>query len=226
MNIYNTSIGRFYLNETDLVSKYIIDNGKWEEELFPVFDKYLNKESNVIEVGAYIGDHTVYLSKLCNLVFSIEADQNNYLQLVNNLFLNECFHNVAAYNVAIYTGENVRKVKQTDNWCTSPETNAAGLRLIPDSSGEIKTYRLDDFFTDHVLPIHMIKTDTEGMDLHVLKSGINIIRKYNPILIYEFNGLVAKENGHTIEDYDNFIKEIGYKSERISQWNWLARKDN
>jgi FkbM family methyltransferase len=60
--------------------------------------------------------------------------------------------------------------------------------------------RLDDFF----FKPDLIKIDTEGSELDVIKSAINTIRRYSPILIIEFN------HGN-FDELKKKLTNIGYK---------------
>lgn len=220
MEIYETGVGKLFLDRGDLISDYILDHNLWEEELFPVFDELLNPGSVVVEVGSYIGDHTVYLSKHAGIVYAFEPNMRSFERLCANLYLNHCW-NVIASNQAIACGQVVREARKGDPWC-SGEENRAGLRLVTDPRGRIRTVRLDDLFPKHV---DLIKIDTEGMDLHVMRGGIELIKRCSPTIIFEFNGLVAEQNGDTLDSYKNFFADLGYKIEKLSTWNWIARKE-
>ncbi len=66
---------------------------------------------------------------------------------------------------------------------------------------------------DHIipvdLPIHLIKIDVEGAELQVLQGGVNIIKKYKPIILFEF-GLGGSElYESTPQKMYDFLQECG-----------------
>lgn len=212
--LYDTKFGKFLLNPLDLISDSLIRGNFWEEELLNIFNKYLNNESVIIEVGSYIGDHTVYLSKLCKKIYAFEGCNKNYYQLIANLFLNDCY-NVEPYNIILGNGDAVKLVTLDDknfrqvNW----EYNAAEAMFIPGL--DFKTMKLDDMSFPY---INLIKIDAEGMDLNIMRGAKKLIQKDNPIVIFEYNECITEP----YENYLNFLDSINYTVERISNWNYLA----
>jgi FkbM family methyltransferase len=218
MEIYETSIGRLLLNKDDLVSKTVIEEGFWEPELKEVFDKLLNKDSVVVEIGSYIGDHTVYLSKLCKLVFAIEGFQNNFFLLGTNLLLNNC-KNVRCINEIIGNGEEVRECISEDEWSVDWNTNGAGKRFIVTERPTSTAIKLDNLFFRN--DISYLKIDAEGFDLSVMRGARNLIESNKPIITFEYNGLISKE---PYEEYEEFLFSLGYTIERVGFYNWLAQR--
>lgn len=233
--VYETQFGRYLFYPTDLVSNTIINGKFWEEELRPVFDAHLNKQCNVIEVGSYIGDHTVYLSKLCNKVYAFEPQRHVFHQLCANLFLNKC-GNVDAKELLVYDGSKLRlatideadqyAIPQSEIIFTDPlgyenNDNASGIFFKPDGKVNIKTVRLDDIIPkkEH---IEMIITDAEGSDLPILRGAKEIIKKNYPMIVFEFNIAGAEIHRTTFADYQTFFSELGYRITQIGHWNWVA----
>ena len=54
------------------VVKALLKNKIWERNIQDLFKKYINNNHTVIEVGPYIGTHTILLSKLAKKVIAIE----------------------------------------------------------------------------------------------------------------------------------------------------------
>jgi FkbM family methyltransferase len=228
-DIYNLTYGRFLLSTTakDDITKCLRLGGFWEEELKQLFDLWLTKEDIVVEVGSYIGDHTVYLSKLCNKVYAFEPTLRNYYQLCANLLLNEC-KNVVISNKIIANDEIVRFALEEDGdkFYLDLENNASGARFI-NCVGKSMDYRKVkvteklDTIINEVLPIKILKIDTEGMDLSVLKGSTRLINRDNPIIIFEYNNYVAHEK---FQEYVEFLDSINYNYKQIGEYNFLATR--
>ena len=130
MDLYTTPFGKFLLEPDDLVSNELINGRFWEKELLPVFDM-LPRDSVVIEVGSYIGDHTVILSKRCSRVIAIEGSIKNYYKLCANLLLNDCY-NVTTYNKCVGNADGYYRIaskEKGDMWYPTPRNNA-GTRFV------------------------------------------------------------------------------------------------
>lgn len=213
MEIYDTNYGRFLLNKDDLISKELIKGNFWEPELLPIFDKYLDKDKIVVEVGSYFGDHTVYLSRKCKGVYAYEGFKRNYYHLIANIFLNECY-NVHPYNTVIGNGEMVREARDQDEWSPDWSYNAAGARFV--TGLDTRSVKLDDIFFD--LKVNLLKIDAEGMDLSVMIGGGGLIETDRPVIIFEFNEPISVPFFY----YANFLKSKDYTIEKIGWYNYLA----
>ena len=57
----------------------------WEEETFDVFDKYLKKDKQFLDIGAWVGTTALYASRLSSYVVCVEADPVSVKKLQNNI---------------------------------------------------------------------------------------------------------------------------------------------
>jgi len=99
--IKENSYGKFLLG-FDEVSRRLKENNEkfiWDEHLFSYYDYYIKKDMTVLEAGASIGTHSIYLSQLAKNVIVFEPQTFIYYNLCANLFINDCI-NVKAYNLA------------------------------------------------------------------------------------------------------------------------------
>ena len=216
IQLYDTKYGKFLLNPKDTISGTLIVGYIWEREFLDVFDTYLDKNSVVVEVGSYFGDHTVYLSKLCSRVFAYEGNRKNYYHLISTLFLNDCY-NVEPFNKVIGNGEFVRlaSTKYEDDWPWDWENNAGGGRFVVGGI-EQQTTKLDDL---NLPRMDLLKIDVEGMDLRVMMGASNLISEYHPVILFELNELVTAD---PFSEYEEFLESKNYIIKSIGPGNYLA----
>jgi FkbM family methyltransferase len=214
--VYDTKYGKFLLNSDDNISGCLIDGYFWESELLPYFD-CLTKNDTVVEVGSYIGDHTVYLSKKCKIVYAYEAFQRNYYQLIANLFLNDCY-NVFPFNMAIGNYEIIRPAEVEDGFEVDYENNASGARFVDGKESDNPiglATPLDSLDIDNVT---LLKIDAEGMDLSIMLGAIKLIKRYKPRIIFEYNELISPP----LKDHVELLSSLGYTCNRLSKYNFVA----
>jgi hypothetical protein len=86
--------------------------------------------------------------------------------------------------------------------------NSGGLSLIP-GKGRWHAFPLDHF---NIQKCNLIKVDTQGSDLRVLKGGAQTIDRCRPKVIFEFehNGSGRNASGDTLEDCKFFFSRMGY----------------
>jgi FkbM family methyltransferase len=73
----------------------------------------------------------------------------------------------------------------------------------------IETRTLDNLFKD--VPFHLLKIDTEGHEFFVLSGGINVIRKYKPIIQIEWSPHNMRQCGITQTMLMSIIEILDYR---------------
>lgn len=213
----NTPFGNYMIDPEDEVSKTLVAGKMWEQDLINAITPYLSTEKEVIEVGSYIGDHTVYLSKRSKFVWAFEASKQTYAKLLYNLDTNGC-RNVIPFNLIVGTGK-VSPADYTKEFKNDLDKNPSGYRFVEDQYGE-EAVGLDTVLLHKVKSLSLLKVDCEGMDYEVICSALGLINKFKPLIAYEYNWYISN---YKPEDVDKLLKPYGYnKSIRVDTWNWLC----
>jgi len=178
-------------------------------DLFANIDQIYGKQNFrvVFDVGANVGQTAVvYRKEFRNAeIYSFEPVSATFQKLEANLGVTEGVHlfkigfGSKASSVEISLGEDSR---------TSSILYPQGSVL---ESVEIET--LDDFVVQHDLDcIDLLKIDTEGYELEVLKGGYGLLRTQRIAMIYIEVELVHT-NRHfvSLEDINNVLVEHGYE---------------
>lgn len=182
------TVGKFTIeiDNTNPLCNIFITNPRYSSELGRlvkiVFDKYPSLV--VLDIGANIGDTLALIKSAADIpVICIEGDSYCFDFLKKN---SSQFDNVKLYNQ--YLGEftqNITAKLDKKGWNTT---------ILPNSQDEgfesIDLISLDDFFLKEKVvtkDIKIIKTDTEGFDLLILRGGINFISSIKPVLYMEYN---------------------------------------
>jgi FkbM family methyltransferase len=160
----------------------------------------------VIDVGAHMGFFTLKIARKVEKVVAVEPDPANFLFLTLNVQINRLKKKVAVHNFAL--GE--------DNCQMFLDKSGYGggrsRTTLEKTDYRVETRTLDEFVEkiglDHV---DLIKIDTEGNELCVLRGACEVLRKYEPDLLvaaYHFPdepSLVAgylKRCGYNVSCYD------------------------
>ena len=131
-----------------------------------------------LDIGANIGNHTVYYSKfIFDKVFSFEANLKNFALISENKRINGLNDDKLIIH---HTGlsDGYYKFKSREIY-----GNMGGNKVI-EGDGDLITKKLDDF---DLPKIDFIKMDVEGHELKVLKGGINLINRDFPDILLECN---------------------------------------
>lgn len=173
----NSNIGR-YLNTNKTF---------YENDLLEDSKKYLFKDAVVLDVGANIGNHSVYWGSLGCKVHSFEPNEKAVEFLRKNLDLNNV--NYKIYNCAL---------SNQSGTCELVETMDLGECQIKENAGKIPMYRLDMFG----LKPRLLKIDVEGMEYDVLMGAYFTIRNWHPVIYVEI-----KNNPCT---FDQYLRQFNY----------------
>lgn len=187
----------------DLIGNSINADGIYEKQELDLLISWLRKEnfdfsSTCIDIGANIGNHSLYFSRFFNKVISFEPNPRIYKLLTFNA---ELVSNIDCYEVALSNESGTASINFNS-------TNMGGGTISDSGYGsvEIKKSKLDDFEIED--DISVIKIDVEGHELNVLHGASIIIQKNMPLILFEQH----------IKDFINgespvieLLKSYGYK---------------
>jgi FkbM family methyltransferase len=183
----------------EYISAFIHSGVFYEEPLLTyLYDNY--KFKNVVDVGANIGNHSAFLSKVMGAkVTSFEPIKDNFMHLVKN-------NDGDNYNVGL--GDKEKEMGYVGNNILNGNPNM-GECVLTDGFG-IKIKTLDSYN----LKPDLIKIDVEGMEDEVVSGGIETIKKYKPILVIEHNDI------QKLYDTARLLVPLGYKIRPFVEKNW------
>jgi hypothetical protein len=71
---------------------------------------------------------------------------------------------------------------------------------------------LDSFVRNRgVDRVNLIKIDTDGNELDVLKGAGDTLRRFRPIVIFELTAYLMKEREISFSDYEELLLPLGYQ---------------
>jgi FkbM family methyltransferase len=183
--------------------------GEWAQQELNFFDLFLTENSNVIDVGANIGTHSVYFSKKCNKgnVIAIEPQMYIFEILSSNLLINGCFNTIPIHAGAASSESDVRIVNTNPFGNEKVNYGEFKVSTEPDKGVPTRLIKLDRFID--LAKFDLIKLDVEGLELDVLEGSKKLLKKHKPFLYIEFNN--KKGN-------DDLLKKI-YQLGYIPYWH-------
>ncbi|NMP14783.1 FkbM family methyltransferase [Thalassotalea sp. Y01] len=177
----NTASGpyKIYLpnRQSDYIQGKIYKNKKpYEEEILRDMATRIEVGELVLDIGANIGNHSLYLANLGANVICFEpnkflCDALEVSKKINELTSSLTIHNLGlgeSRNHAHFTSENAQNL---------------GAQSLALGQGDIQVANLDSLSFQQ--SVKLIKIDVEGMELAVLKGGEALISKDQPIIYIE-----------------------------------------
>lgn len=140
------------------------------------------RPARAIDVGAFIGTHSVYLRRFCAITELVAFEPNPQIAalLSINLKANGAGGRLLRLAVGATEGECGLEVRDAKNLGMTRVVPGAGVALV----------KLDSFAFDDV---SLIKIDVEGAELEVLAGAAKTIERSSPILAVEAQDLDAQE---------------------------------
>ena len=181
--------------------------------------KYFHISRGVfIDVGSHIGKYTVRVARDLRgtgRVISIEPEPHNFSLLEQNIALNN-LHNVSIFKGAC-SAEDGQTTLYIDGTATTLHSihNNPGLRKTTQCI--VSTWKLDTLLkTLGINRVDLIKIDTEGAELDVLKGARHTLATHHPKIVFE------AWNETILEDIEKALTPFKYRIKRMDETNYIA----
>lgn len=143
-----------------------------------------------LDIGANIGNHSLFFARHYEQVFSFEPNPRTYKLLEYNASLAS---NIRCFCLGLSSRDGQATLNiDPANVGASSLTDRPGLRPSQHQVIELRT--LDSIEEIQALPIGLIKIDVEGHELAVLEGGKELIKRNRPLILFEQHP-VDFENG-------------------------------
>ncbi|MGF9693382.1 FkbM family methyltransferase [Rhizobium sp. 0TCS1.26] len=150
----------------------------YEEHMLREASALLPKGGTVVDIGANIGNHTIFFAKLLGAnVLAFEPNPAAVKQLRDNVAINGAESLVRIHDVALGSSSG-RGVVSLDD-----AGNLGKAQVLASETGDIEISTLDHFVGEE--PVDLIKIDVEGMECEVLNGGLETLRRCQPSLLIE-----------------------------------------
>ena len=195
--------------QLDTVCSNVREHKTWEEHIQTEFEKYVRPGDTVIDAGAYVGIHTLKLSKLVGpsgTVHAFEPDPGTFAVLKRNIESND-IQNVKLYNVGLGdSGGNIKISMAIDE-------NRGATQWVYAPDGDVNVITIDSLGLEK---LDFIKIDVEGMEQKVFTGMRETIQKFRPRILFE------SFPGNKSANYEILIGEHKYTINNISHDDYIA----
>lgn len=149
-------------------------NGNYPNEvLLQIARLFVNRQSIVLDVGAHIGTFAIPIASAVAEVIAFEPSAEACTLLSRNAGQNHVKLRLICSALGREKGTGTLIVRNISN---------AGANTLV-SGGSIPVTTLDAEVSD----VDFIKIDVEGMELEVLRGGVQLIERTRPVILFEVN---------------------------------------
>lgn len=215
-----------------------IDKKYHQAKLLKSLKKLNIKYKNFIDIGGHLGSYTYFINNNFNLkkIYIFEPQKEIFFKLKKNLKKNK---NIKFFNSAIsdFNGEKNLNINKHDLSSTFHNLNKKNLFLhfkafifrtnfknMLNKKEKVKTITLHKFLKkEKIKEISLIKIDTEGHELKVLKSLKKRIADTRVIIIeFHKNNVFS---GYDSNNLKKFFKKHNFKLFAVHKFPFLGFED-
>lgn len=195
----------------------------YDEELIQNFYNRIifNRDQiNFLDIGSNTGSF-IFLPLLNKTIkcYAFEPNPIAFEALFENIQLNNLKDNVECFNMGVWHESKELELKvpldSTDSGLATLGNDPSRF-IYDDKNGAFTTKNvycttIDEFFIEQKLEsIDVIKIDTEGAELSILKGGEKTIREFKPSILLEFDDKNTVQFGYKRDDIIELLKTYGY----------------
>lgn len=171
----------------------------------------LVKQGNVVfDIGANIGDtalHIAHMLKNSGTVYAFEPSPKVFRRLEVNAGLNP-FTNLKLYNMAMGDDEGQLSFVST----REEHTGGAFVSKVLKTDTQVKVTTLDKFVEqNNISQIDLIKIDTEGFEVFIIKGAENTLKKLKPTIFMEVSEDLLHRAGTSGQQLISLFESINYR---------------
>jgi FkbM family methyltransferase len=221
--VVSQDYGCFLVHRRDVIGDAVADGMFWDEHLKSVIEDCANRDGIAIDAGAYIGFHSVFMSRHFKTVHSFEPQRYIYHLLRANLALNGC-DNVVAHNQALYDHacqlriaaddkQEIPIARKSTRIDYDAITNAGALAFEiadADSPDAVPATTIDCLDSQNVA---FIKIDAQGADCRILSGARHTIERWRPVVAFELERSLSRLHQTKPDELAQFFASMDYSLE-------------
>lgn len=187
------------------------------------------KDSNGVfmDIGSNIGLISLYVkSKLPNTKIYAFEPGNSQFDLFTKTISTNIISNIQLYNLALGDKDDKVNFYVHDNSESALDGLIDTKRRGKTKSIEVKMMKLDTWWNENNRErVSVMKIDTEGSELLVLRGAKEMIRECNPTIFLEIEESNLKVYPYNFDDINSYFREIGYTLTKLNDDTYVGRSN-
>jgi FkbM family methyltransferase len=191
---------------------------RYEPSTSRALARLIQPETNVLDIGANVGAHTVHMARMVGPkghVFAFEPTSFAFKKLKRNIEINpDLSERVVATQcfLAPTDGEGAPGAVYS-SW---PLKGGADLHQKhlgqPMTTDGVGSRSVDAFLAERGnAPIALVKLDVDGYECDVLAGAVHMMRRDRPVFVMELAPYVLEEHGKSLDDLLAYFTPLGYR---------------
>ncbi len=194
--------------------------------LFGSFQKHVTsnrliqipEDAVIFDVGANVGSISLIFAATHAqaVVYSFEPTHSAFGKLKRNIEINEDIVGKRVIPVQTFVSASNTESSHLTAYSSWPIDDLGGNRhpvhlgVSKDATG--KQITLDTFAQNREISrLDLIKIDTDGYELDVLRGAMSCIGRFKPTVIFELTTYLMRERQQSFSDYEELLHPMGYR---------------
>jgi len=174
-------LNQHFVTRTFLEKNRVLERFKIEKDLRLFIDNNLSTETIFWDIGACVGNFSIYAGAKSGKVYAFEPDGLTYSSLITNIYESNLL-NITAYPIALgaynkISDFNMQEFKIANAYNTADTTlGQTGKEFIPEYTQNVCMFTAKKLITEFNFEIPTsIKLDVDGNEIEVLKGFGDIL---------------------------------------------------
>ena len=207
--------GQFYVNPKSALFRRIARDGYYEPELTSLCGKYIQSGTDVLDIGANIGFHSVFFAGLVQggRVLAIEPTTNALERLNRNLALNNSISQVLVHHGAVSDVAGtveIKVIQGREEFSTLGEMSHQAVTGEQWGVEKVECDTLDALVQRYALEPKFIKVDVEGFEHQVFSGGAHTLNTHRPVILAELSNVMLQKNGSSAAKVIEILHNANY----------------
>jgi FkbM family methyltransferase len=178
----------------------------------------LPKDAVIFDVGANFGSISLPFATGHDraVVYAFEPTHSAMAKLKRNIELNVDILGRRVIPIQAFISDSNTNSSTLAAFSSWPVDSLDGDRhpvhLGVSKDATKKQITLDSFIQDRGIDrVDLIKIDTDGYELDVLRGAADLLRRFRPLVIFELTAYLMKERQISFSDYEELLLPLGYQ---------------
>ncbi len=207
--------GIFALSPRSHIFRRIATEGHYEPILTAKCREWLDRDRDVIDVGANVGFHTIMLAKLLRRgrLLALEPTKNALSRLRRNIEMNGVGGKVTVFEgvASNAAGEvEIKTLEGLEEYSTLGAMEHPSVRQQDYKVQHVAAKTVDQLVAEHGLDVGFMKVDVEGAEHLVFGGAKETLARCRPVVLSEVSDTLLRKNGSSSAEVVRIFEELGY----------------
>lgn len=200
----------YNLDISDIIDWYIYYG--FREKSKELLLESIKENDTVIDVGANVGEISLRAANIVGnkvgKIYSFEPDHINFNRFLNNMKIN-AVKNITPINKGLGNVDGVFNLSVVDE-------NNRGMNRIVESNESLNTSKIEVIILDNYIKlknitrVDLIKIDTEGFEMNVIKGAKDLLKRFRPVLFIELDEKNLIDQNSSPKELINHLINLNY----------------